>query len=62
MICLSVCREFLNGSLKNFIDLLKGTLQELTYFLRGFIDLLHGVLEDFTYFLKGFDGAAQMPP
>ena len=47
MICLSICREFLNGSLKNiidflkdFIDLLKGTLQEFTYFLKGFIDLL----------------------
>ena len=47
MLCLSIYRDFSNGSLKNtinflknFIDLLKGTLQEFTYFLKGFIDLL----------------------
>ena len=47
MLCLSIYRDFPNGSLKNiidllkdFIDLLKGTLQEFTYFLKGFTDLL----------------------
>ena len=47
MLCLSIYRDFPNGSLKNtldflkdIIDLLKGPLQEFTYFLQGFIDLL----------------------
>ena len=47
MLCLSTYRDFPNGSLKNtldflkdIIDLLKGPLQEFSYFLQGFIDLL----------------------
>ena len=48
MLCLSIYRDLPNGCslkniidfLKDFIDLLKGTLQEFTYFLKGFIDLL----------------------
>ena len=47
MLCLSIYRDFPNESPKNiidflqdFIDLLKDTLQEFTYFLKGFIDLL----------------------
>ena len=46
MPCLSIYRDFPNGSLKNtldffkdIIDLLKGTLQEFTCFLKVFIDV-----------------------
>ena len=46
MLCLSIYRDFPNDSPKNtidflqdFIDLLKGTLQEFTYFLEGFTDV-----------------------